>query len=62
MTYFETIRKSLLIVESNPEKRNLLLTYFKKGVLCEAVEIPGRSSRCAVANGIFGRSCTVTAA
>lgn len=38
MTYFETIRKSLLIVESNPEKRNLLLTYFKKGVLCEAVE------------------------
>lgn len=37
MTYFETIRKSLLIVEANPEKRNLLLTYFKKGVVCEAV-------------------------
>jgi cyclic di-GMP phosphodiesterase len=38
MTYFETIRKSLLIVESDPEKRNLLLTYFKKGVECDAVE------------------------
>jgi len=38
MSSFETIRKSLLIVESDPEKRNLLLTYFKKGVDCEAVE------------------------
>ena len=38
MSYFETIRKSLLIVESDPEKRNLLFTYFKKGVECEAVE------------------------
>ena len=38
MRPFETIRKSLLIVESDLEKRNLLLTYFKKGVDCEAVE------------------------
>jgi putative nucleotidyltransferase with HDIG domain len=38
MSPFETIRKSLLIVESDLEKRNLLLTYFKKGVDCEAVE------------------------
>ena len=38
MSYFETIRKSLLVVESDPDKRNLLLTYFKKGVECEAVE------------------------
>jgi putative two-component system response regulator len=37
MTYFETIRKSLLIVESDVEKRNLLLTYFKKGVDCDSV-------------------------
>ena len=38
MTYFDTIRKSLLIVESDIEKRNLLRTYFKKGVECDAVE------------------------
>jgi len=38
MSYIETSRKSLLIVESDPEKRNLLLTYFKKGVECDAVE------------------------
>jgi response regulator RpfG family c-di-GMP phosphodiesterase len=38
MSYIETFRKSLLIVESDPEKRNLLLTYFKKGVECDAVE------------------------
>ena len=44
MTYFETIRKSLLIVESDPEKRNLLLTYFKKGLECDAVD----SLECAV--------------
>ena len=37
MSHFETIRKSLLIVESDDEKRNLLLTYFKKGVECDAV-------------------------
>lgn len=43
MTYFETIRKSLLIVESEPEKRNLLLTYFKKGVECAAVESLGNA-------------------
>jgi len=38
MTYFETVRKSLLVVESDPEKRNLLLTYFKKGLECDAVD------------------------
>lgn len=38
MTYCETIRKSLLIVENDSEKRNLLLTYFKKGIACDAVE------------------------
>jgi response regulator RpfG family c-di-GMP phosphodiesterase len=38
MTYIETVRKSLLIVEPDPEKRNLLLTYFKKGLECEAVQ------------------------
>jgi putative two-component system response regulator len=38
MTYFETIRKSLLIVEPDPEKRNLLCTYFKKGLDCQSVE------------------------
>ena len=38
MTYFETVRKSLLIVESDPEKRDLLLTYFRKGLECDAVE------------------------
>jgi response regulator RpfG family c-di-GMP phosphodiesterase len=38
MTYFESISKSLLIVEPDPEKRNLLVTYFKKGVACDAVE------------------------
>jgi response regulator RpfG family c-di-GMP phosphodiesterase len=37
MSCFETIRKSLLIVENDDEKRNLLLTYFRKGVSCEAV-------------------------
>ena len=37
MSYFESIRKSLLIVESDPEKRNLLQTYFKKGLSCDAV-------------------------
>ena len=62
MTYFETIRKSLLIVESDPEKRNLLLTYFKKGVRCEAVGSLDEALDAAVANGIFGRSCPLTAA
>lgn len=38
MTYLESARKSLLIVEPDPEKRNLLLTYFKKGVECDSVE------------------------
>ena len=38
MNHYETIRKSLLIVEPDPEKRNLLLTYFKKGIQCDAVE------------------------
>jgi response regulator RpfG family c-di-GMP phosphodiesterase len=37
MTYFESIRKSLLIVESDPDRRDLLLTYFKKGVSCDPV-------------------------
>ena len=37
MTYFQTIPKSLLIVEADDEKRNLLLTYFKKGLECDAV-------------------------
>lgn len=41
MTYFEAIKKSLLIVEPDPEKRNLLLTYFKKGVACDSVETIG---------------------
>ena len=39
MNLFQGIHKSLLIVESDPEKRNLLLTYFKKGVDCDAVEL-----------------------
>ena len=38
MDLFQGIRKSLLVVESDAEKRNLLLTYFKKGVECDAVE------------------------
>jgi response regulator RpfG family c-di-GMP phosphodiesterase len=38
MTYFQAIHKSLLIVELDAEKRNLLLTYFKKGVECDAVD------------------------
>lgn len=38
MDLFQGIRKSLLVVESDLEKRNLLLTYFKKGVECDAVE------------------------
>jgi len=38
MTYFETIKKSLLIVEPDAEKRGLLTTYFKKGVECDGVE------------------------
>ena len=37
MTYFETIKKSLLIIEPDIEKRGLLATYFKKGVECDAV-------------------------
>lgn len=37
MSCFQTIPKSLLIVESDPEKRNLLQTYFKKGVACDSV-------------------------
>lgn len=37
MSCFDTIKKSLLIVESDDEKRNLLQTYFKKGVACDAV-------------------------
>jgi response regulator RpfG family c-di-GMP phosphodiesterase len=38
MDLFQGIRKSLLVVESDPEKRNLLLTYFKKGVECDGVD------------------------
>jgi len=38
MDLFQGIRKSLLVVESDSEKRNLLLTYFRKGVECDAVE------------------------
>ena len=39
MDLFQGIRKSLLVVESDAEKRNLLLTYFKKGVECDAVDL-----------------------
>jgi len=39
MSYFETIKKSLLIIEPDIEKRGLLMTYFKKGLgECDAVE------------------------
>ena len=38
MKFVETLRKSLLIVEPDAEKRNLLLTYFKKGVECDTAE------------------------
>lgn len=38
MTHFKGIHKSLLIIESDAEKRNLLTTYFKKGHECDAVE------------------------
>lgn len=38
MAQFETNRKSLLIVEPDAEKRNLLVTYFRKGVECDSAE------------------------
>jgi len=43
MKFVETIRKSLLIVEPDSEKRNLLLTYFKKGVECDIAETLDRA-------------------
>jgi putative two-component system response regulator len=38
MNLLQGIHKSLLIVEPDSEKRNLLCTYFKKGVECDSVE------------------------
>jgi putative two-component system response regulator len=38
MNCFQGIHKSLLIVEPDAEKRNLLVTYFKKGRECDSVE------------------------
>src|SRR5437762_5769902 len=37
MSYISGIPRSLLIVETDNEKRNLLTTYFRKGVDCECV-------------------------
>jgi response regulator RpfG family c-di-GMP phosphodiesterase len=37
MHFFRSIPKSLLIVEPDDEKRDLLVTYFKKGVECRCV-------------------------
>src|ERR1051326_7572186 len=38
MNFLQGIHKSLLIVEPDVEKRNLLVTYFKKGRECDSVE------------------------
>jgi len=46
MNLFTGIHKSLLIVESDVEKRNLLLTYFKKGLECDAVETLHEAVEC----------------